>query len=370
MKFSNIKTLHKILLCFAVVTLFIGGTTWFATSQMRQIDDTYTALLEKELMALRDAIRFQESLQNFGRLNWRLISKTEPAAIKNTDGEIMGIGKRIAEIADSIAKLAPAFGPRFAQVVKGYERMIEDDYVAIREAKLAKQNDEARMLATSLTPRTTALRRQAQTIADEMEKHVMAGSSAATDQTNRTIAISLSVTSLALALAIGLAFVLAQFSIVRPLRALTGAMGELCQGQFRRRAAGPGPQGRGRRDRAGGRGLQGEGRGEGEARGRRDAAPAAGRGRSRGGRAGQGRGGAGAPRRGAGEEVARAGTGVRLARRRSRQAFRGDLSFQLTEGFTDEYRQIRDDFNRAMAQLKETIGAISVSTSEVASAAS
>ena len=85
---------------------------------------------------------------------------------------------------------------------------------------------------SSLTPRTTALRRQAQTIADELEKHVMAGSSTATGQTNRTIAISLSVTGLALALAIGLAFVLAQFSIVAPLRALTGAMGELAKGNF------------------------------------------------------------------------------------------------------------------------------------------
>jgi len=49
---------------------------------------------------------------------------------------------------------------------------------------------------------------------------------------------------------------------------------------------------------------------------------------------------------------------------------KGDLSFQLSHGFTEEYQQIRDDFNRAMAQLKETIGAISSSTNEVASAAS
>ena len=369
MKFSNIKTLHKILLCFAVVTLFIGGTTWFATSQMRQIDDTYTALLEKESMALRDAIRFQESLQNFGRLNWRLISETEPAAIKNTDGEIMGIGKRIAEIADSIAKLAPAFGPRFAQVVKGYERMIEDDYVAIREAKLAKQNDEARMLATSLTPRTTALRRQAQTIADEMEKHVMAGSSAATDQTNRTIAISLSVTSLALALAIGLAFVLAQFSIVRPLRALTGAMGELARGNFDVVLPGLG-----RKDEVGEIAqavadfkvkAEEKAKLEADATLRRQRAEAEAE--------------AAAQAKAAAEQARLAEEQAKKSHEQARafgsladglvKLSRGDLSFQLTEGFTDEYRQIRDDFNRAMAQLKETIGAISVSTSEVASAA-
>ena len=49
---------------------------------------------------------------------------------------------------------------------------------------------------------------------------------------------------------------------------------------------------------------------------------------------------------------------------------KGDLSFQLSHGFTEEFMQIRDDFNRAIGQLKESIGAISASTGEVASAAS
>jgi methyl-accepting chemotaxis protein len=47
----------------------------------------------------------------------------------------------------------------------------------------------------------------------------------------------------------------------------------------------------------------------------------------------------------------------------------GDLTYRLTEGFTDAYRQIRDDFNTAIARLEETIQAIAVSTREVADTA-
>jgi methyl-accepting chemotaxis protein len=50
--------------------------------------------------------------------------------------------------------------------------------------------------------------------------------------TNSTITTTVTVTCLALTLAIGLAFVIARFSIVGPLRALTRAMGELAQGNF------------------------------------------------------------------------------------------------------------------------------------------
>jgi len=47
----------------------------------------------------------------------------------------------------------------------------------------------------------------------------------------------------------------------------------------------------------------------------------------------------------------------------------GDLTFRLSDGFTDAYRQIQDDFNAAIAQLEETIQAIAISVREVASTA-
>jgi methyl-accepting chemotaxis protein len=47
----------------------------------------------------------------------------------------------------------------------------------------------------------------------------------------------------------------------------------------------------------------------------------------------------------------------------------GDLTFRLSDGFSEDYKQIRDDFNNTIAQLQETIGSIVLSTREVASTA-
>jgi methyl-accepting chemotaxis protein len=46
----------------------------------------------------------------------------------------------------------------------------------------------------------------------------------------------------------------------------------------------------------------------------------------------------------------------------------GDLTIRLREGFTESTRQIRDDFNAAVARLQETIGAIVTLTREVSGA--
>src|SRR5712691_10287686 len=47
----------------------------------------------------------------------------------------------------------------------------------------------------------------------------------------------------------------------------------------------------------------------------------------------------------------------------------GDLTFRLGDGFTDTYKQIRDDFNATIARLQETIEALAASVRDVASTA-
>jgi methyl-accepting chemotaxis protein len=47
----------------------------------------------------------------------------------------------------------------------------------------------------------------------------------------------------------------------------------------------------------------------------------------------------------------------------------GDLRIRLDEGFTDTYKQIKDDFNTTITRLQETIRAIALATREVAGAA-
>jgi methyl-accepting chemotaxis protein len=48
----------------------------------------------------------------------------------------------------------------------------------------------------------------------------------------------------------------------------------------------------------------------------------------------------------------------------------GDLTFRLTEGFTETYKQIKEDFNTAISRLQETIQAIAGAVREVAGASS
>src|SRR5215510_182637 len=51
-----------------------------------------------------------------------------------------------------------------------------------------------------------------------------------------------------------------------------------------------------------------------------------------------------------------------------KQLATGDLTVRVTDDLTDEYKQIKEDFNVTVAQLQETIGAIAAATREVTNA--
>src|SRR4051812_28653463 len=154
MKFANVKTLYKILLCFAVLTVFIAGATWFATGQMRQIDDTYTVLLEKDAISMKEGVRVQSSLQNFARLVWRLVSETDRKALKENDDEVARNRTRMAEFTQTISKLTPDIGPQFVEILRGYEKLYQEDYLALKAAKDAGKHDDALRLARELSPKS------------------------------------------------------------------------------------------------------------------------------------------------------------------------------------------------------------------------
>ncbi len=154
---------------------------------------------------------------------------------------------------------------------------------------------------------------------------------------------------LGIAGAVGIVMLMSR-AMIKPIRELTGRHVRARRRQFRRGAAGPRPQGRGRRDRGRGRRLQGEGRREGAARGRRDVAPAEGRGRSRG--AAQAK--IAAEQAKAAEEQARkppkssSRRSASLGRWSRLASPRATCRSSSMHGFTDDYKQIRDDFNRAI----------------------
>ncbi|MBX9777347.1 MAG: HAMP domain-containing protein, partial [Xanthobacteraceae bacterium] len=230
-KISNVKILYKILACFVLLGLVVGGAIWFATAKMKAIDDTYSAILEHEVRALKAGIRANIRVFNFGRLSWRLIAENEIADMNKTIEEIGANHKEFLVQIDLAKKDAPNLAARFEQARQTFEAILRD-HVAIEKAALANNNEEALRLAKAMMARTAELRNSLVDTNEALDKAMQAKSDQASAETNQTIFITIASITIALALVFLLAFGLVQFGIAKPLAGLVGALKKLAGGDF------------------------------------------------------------------------------------------------------------------------------------------
>ena len=231
MKISNIKILHKILSCFALLGLVVGGAIWFASSKMTELDDRNTALVEIDVVAMKSNLRATIRAMEFGMLVATLANETEAAAIAKADEEIMTNSAEFTKlITDAIAH-SPLYADRMGKGQQMFEALMPD-YEKLKAVALAGNTAEAERLMDLFEGKVGEVRTQLRPITDDLEKDMQAKSDQATVDTNRAIFLTISVVGGALAAVLGLAFFISQYGIAKPLGRLAGTMEKLARGEF------------------------------------------------------------------------------------------------------------------------------------------
>jgi len=364
MKFlDDMKISSKILAVIALmsaVTLFLVG---LGAVELHGIDKTYSVIANNQLPARLDTTRMTGSVLAMGYAAYRTIAhdgaspQAKAAEQSATDS-----------YASALRFLASAEGldPDHTQTYDGYKSKIEAIQAIVKPAVahgMKNENDEATMEMSRGDELIAAL------LADvlkfnnaEIDKAKVA-TAAASDNAGSTIIMSVAIGIVGLAISVGFGLWLSIAKISRPLMRLGERMSTLAQGKLDIEV-----EGTDRKDevgqmartvlvfreagaeKAGLEGAAAEQRKQTEAQ-RLEAE--AERHRSAEAQAA------------AAEEQARA---IKALADGLTKMSEGDLTIRLNDGFTEAYRQIKDDFNTTVGRLGETIGAIVGSTREVTNA--
>ena len=290
----------------------------------------------------------QEGLMQV-RLNaYRFLIEQDPKLLEAAEqyfSKLPGLLQRLHEAVQS-----PTQRAKVRQAMKE----VPDYLAAFREAaKMIKETDR---VSTEVNGKLSTEIAQAMAALRTSQAGALSGIKASIEaKIGSSIRIALVTSTVALALGLFLAWFIGR-GISKPVVSLTSSMESLRQRQPGERGVGRGPRRRARPDGEGRPGVPGRGIGEDPpgSSGRR-AAPEAEEERRRNAEA----------QAKTAEEQARV---VQNLAQGLKSLSDGDLTFRLTDGFTETYVQIRDDFNTAMTQLQETISAIAISAREVAGA--
>lgn len=344
MKISNVKIIYKILSCFALLGLLVAFAIWLAASQMREMNATYSAVIERDVMAMKFNIQsnirvLAQALlahRHFGAQSAEDMAAIDEQVDKNVEEyrKLNGQARALAD-AEMQKDLDTARG-KFEGLLKRYE--------SLEIATHAKQVDQSLAVLKIIDTEVDELRALTVSTTNRLEKSVREISERELAEMDSAITKTITLVAGALALILALAFAIVQFGVTRPLTILAATMARLAKGDFDAQV-----QGVSRKDEIGmmarsvevfketgldaihQRKLQEEEKKRSEEERRRAEAEAIARERSL---------------------VAQAiGSGLgKLAAK--------DLSYRITDDLPDAYRKLQDDFNAALGQLEEAIGAV------------
>ncbi|MFH1344156.1 MAG: HAMP domain-containing methyl-accepting chemotaxis protein [Pseudomonadota bacterium] len=232
MKFSNLKILYKILTSFVLLTLVVGSGVWLATSRMKEIDRTYSGILEKDVQGMKNVLRANQRVYNFGRLSWQMVAETEMAVMKQISAEIAINQKEFIANMEAAKKMLPVVAARLDQASQLFMDIYTNSYLPIEEASMANNNAEATRLSRAMAVKTGELRKQMVETTAEEEKDLLARSDAATADVVQAVTLTFAIVGGGFLAAIALAFAIVQFGVSRPMQILVGLLQRLAKGDF------------------------------------------------------------------------------------------------------------------------------------------
>jgi methyl-accepting chemotaxis protein len=231
MQLSNIKILYKILACFALFGIVVGGAIWFAASQMSAIDASYNGMLENDVLASRMTAGANLRVMTMRMLTWRMIAESDQAEMAQTQQEADENVRSFADLIERTKKKSSKFGARLDEIAQNFNA-IRQEYKNIEKLALANKNEDAAKAAKVLNQKQVELSALINTTVSDMDKSTEAASSAASADVRGAITVTIVSISVALAIVLALAFAVVQAGIARPIAQLVGELKKLADGDF------------------------------------------------------------------------------------------------------------------------------------------
>ena len=229
---ANASILSKILGINALITVIVIASVWFSTSRMSQIDDAYSAFIERDAMAVVEMRRANRLINTAMYRLYRVIAETDAAQIKASDDALQGIPATIKTTLTGIRLNVPAYTARI-DAIGAQVDLLSANMVEVRRNATVNLNDEAlQIVHTKIDPILTPLTNEINRTADEMQAAITKGSADLTDQTNATRYTVMALSAAGIVVGVLVSVLVVIGGITRPLARLVGVLNRIAGGDL------------------------------------------------------------------------------------------------------------------------------------------
>ncbi len=211
----------------ALLGLFVLAATVFATAKMHGIENTYSALLNKDARGAVMAMKFNARLLDTGRLMYMLIAESDVAKMQVIDKDISADVDKLREYGAAARGLLPARASEIDEAMRTVETLMAGSQ-DIRTKALANDNATAmRLMRERFEPGLTAVRAPLNALSQGTQDSLDKASDQAKAETGTSITLTYVGIGTGLVLVLALAVLLSRHYLSQPIVAMGEVMNRL-----------------------------------------------------------------------------------------------------------------------------------------------
>ena len=229
---ANANILVKILGINALIAVIVAAGVWFSTSRMTQIDDAYSAIIEKDAITVIEMRRTNRMINAAMYQLYRMIAETDAAQIATADAALQGIPAAIRKAVADVRLHVPAYTARIDAIAAKFDVIAANLDETRRFASLNRNDEALQIVHARIDPVLDPLSSAINQLAEEMQAGLIKASADLTDQTNAARHITMALQAAGTALGVLVAVLIVMAGITRPLASLVRVLDRIAHGDF------------------------------------------------------------------------------------------------------------------------------------------
>ena len=234
---SRFRVLTKILAIVILMAGVAGTISWFAIDALATVAEG-AALMKSAANRALLAARANQNVIALNRAEFRAAldprNENREAALKVVEEQRKQFAERLEEVAKTKDDQARAMIPDVRSLYDEYVKGMEETFRVITAAKdmqISEQAEKMRDAALKSRANSEKLQAKMKDVADRLTTRVDNLAKAAEDQYQQTSRMLVTMAALGIVLGLSLGFVIGQFGIAKPMRALVAVLQRMAKGE-------------------------------------------------------------------------------------------------------------------------------------------
>ena len=234
---ARFKILTKILAVIALMSGIAAGISWLGMHALSTLNDGADSMSFAAQRAL-EAARANQNVLALNRAEFRVAldprAENRAAVHKVIDEQLKLLNERIEDVSKTRDDQAKAMLPGVKQDIAAYEKDMEETLRladGVKDAQLNEQTERLRDSAMKSRAAAEKLQVGMRAVADRLQARVDHFAQAATEEYVSVSRLMMITTAIGILLGVAAGFMVGQFGIAKPMRALVGLLQRLAKGE-------------------------------------------------------------------------------------------------------------------------------------------